>query len=61
MVQLTFNAKPQIIKEMNHDMATDERVMRWMAVKGKALKPLKSYKARDPRNPLNFQAKSAAR
>lgn len=54
MLQMTFNAKPQVIEELRHDMRVDERVMRWIAIKGRALKPLKSYKARDPRNPLNL-------
>ena len=58
MVQMSFNVKPQVIDQLRHDMRVDERVMRYIAIKGRALKSLKSYKARDPRNPLNLQAKS---
>lgn len=55
MLQMSFNVKPQALEQLTHDMHVDERVMRFIAIKGRALKPLKSYKARDPRNP-NFKA-----
>ena len=55
-VQLTFNVTPTVLGELKHDMRTDERVLRWIAVKTAALKPLKNYPARDPRNPLNASA-----
>jgi ribosomal protein S6 len=45
-----------VLGELKHDMRTDERVLRWIAVKTAALKPLKNYPARDPRNPLNASA-----
>ena len=51
MVQISFNSAPTLIEDMKHDMRTDERVLRWIAVKKKALRPLSDYKARDPRNP----------
>lgn len=51
MLQMSFNVKPQALEQLTHDMHVDERVMRFIAIKGRALKPLKSYKARDPRNP----------
>jgi ribosomal protein S6 len=54
MLQMSFNVKPQVIEQRRHDMRVDERVMRYIAIKGRALKSLKSYKARDPRNPLNL-------
>ena len=50
MVQISFNSAPTLIEDMKHDMRTDERVLRWIAVKKKALRPLSDYKARDPRN-----------
>ena len=55
-VQISFNVTPSVLDELKHDMRTDERVLRWIAVKEKALKPLKNYPARDPRNPLNLSA-----
>ena len=55
MVQISFNSAPTLIEDMKHDMRTDERVLRWIAVKKKALRPLSDYKARDPRN-LNLPA-----
>ena len=54
---MSFNVKPQLIDNLQHTLRTDERVLRWIAVKGKALKPLKNYPARDPRNPLNLNVK----
>jgi ribosomal protein S6 len=56
MLQMSFNAKPAVMDDLKHDMRTDERVLRWIAVKDRALKPLKAYPARDPRNPLNITA-----
>ena len=55
-VQISFNVTPSVLDELKHDMRTDERVLRWIAVKEQALKPLKNYPARDPRNPLNLSA-----
>jgi len=55
-VQMSFNCAPTVLEELKHDMRTDERVLRWIAVKDRALKPLKNYPARDPRNPLNVAA-----
>ena len=55
-VQISFNVTPSVLDELKHDMRTDERVLRWIAVKEKTLKPLKNYPARDPRNPLNLSA-----
>ena len=55
-VQMSFNCAPRVLEELKHDMRTDERVLRWIAVKDRALKPLKNYPARDPRNPLNAAA-----
>ena len=49
MLQMSFNAKPAVMDDLKHDMRTDERVLRWIAVKDRALKPLKAYPARDPR------------
>ena len=59
MLQMSFNAKPAVMDDLKHDMRTDERVLRWIAVKDRALKPLKAYPARDPRNPLNITAMNA--
>ena len=56
MMQMSFNVKPTLIEELKHDMRTDERVLRWIAVKDRALRPLKEFPARDPRNPLNIAA-----
>ena len=56
MMQMSFNVKPTLIEELKHDMRTDERVLRWIAVKDRALRPLKAFPARDPRNPLNIAA-----
>jgi len=50
MVQMTFNAKPSVVAAHDFILSTDERVMRWIHVKGKALKNIKSFKAVDPRN-----------
>jgi ribosomal protein S6 len=45
-LQVSFNVKPQLIENLKHTLATDERVLRWMTVKpGPALKPLKNYPA----------------
>ena len=55
-VQMSFNCAPTVLENLKHDMRTDERVLRWIAVKDRALKPLKNYPARDPRNPLNVAA-----
>ena len=56
MMQMSFNVKPTLIEELKHDMRTDERVLRWIAVKDRALRPLTEFPARDPRNPLNIAA-----
>ena len=50
-VQMSFNCAPTVLENLKHDMRTDERVLRWIAVKDRALKPLKNFPARDPRNP----------
>lgn len=47
---MSFNTTPTLIDDVKHDMRTDERILRWIAVKQKALRPLKEYKAKDPRN-----------
>ena len=48
-VQMSFNCAPTVLENLKHDMRTDERVLRWIAVKDRALKPLKNFPARDPR------------
>lgn len=58
MVQISFNSAPTLMEDMKHDMRTDERILRWIAVKQRALRPLKDYKARDPRN-VNLPAAKA--
>ena len=55
-MQMSFNCAPTVLENLKHDMRTDERVLRWIAVKDRALKPLKNFPARDPRNPLNAAA-----
>ena len=49
-MQTSFNTTPTLIDDVKHDMRTNERILRWIAVKQKALRPLKEYKAKDPRN-----------
>ena len=38
MMQMSFNVNPTLIEELKHDMRTDERVLRWIAVKDRALR-----------------------
>jgi|AntAceMinimDraft_5_1070358.scaffolds.fasta_scaffold08204_5 ribosomal protein S6 len=57
MLQMTFNCKPQVLEDLKHDMHVDERVMRFVAIKKRALKSLISYKARDPAQKNGAQAK----
>ena len=53
-MQMSFNTTPTLIDDVKHDMRTDERILRWIADKQKAPRPLKEYKAKDPRN-LNLR------
>ena len=36
---MSFNTTPTLIDDVKHDMRTDERILRWIAVKQKALEP----------------------
>jgi len=50
-VKMTFNAPPSLVEEAAHALRVDERVLRWMFTKKRAIKRLNDFKARDPRNP----------
>ena len=61
-MQMSFNAKPEVIDVITYDLRTDERILRFLPKKvnkGRPLRSLKEYKARDSRNPTNLQAMAA--
>lgn len=57
-VKMSFNAPPSIVAEAERALRIDERVLRWMFTKQRALKRLNDFKARDPRNPNTIQSYS---
>ena len=61
-MQMSFNAKPAVIDVITYDLRTDERILRFLPKKvnkGRPLRSLREYKARDSRNPTNLQAMAA--
>jgi len=56
-----FNAPPSLIAEAEHTLRIDERVLRWMFTKKRALKRLNDFKASDPRNPNSMQSYDGGR
>jgi len=56
-----FNAPPSLIAEAEHALRIDERVLRWMFTKKRALKRLNDFKACDPRNPNSMQSYDGGR
>ena len=57
-VKMTFNAPPSVVADAERALRLDERVLRWIFTKQRALKRLNDFKARDPRNPNTIQSYS---
>lgn len=55
-MKMTFNAPPRVIAEAQHALRVDERVLRWLFTKKRALKRLNDFKAIDPRNPNTMKS-----
>jgi len=60
-VKMGFNAPPSLIADVEHTLRIDERVLRWMFTKKRALKRLNDFKASDPRNPNSMQSYDGGR
>jgi ribosomal protein S6 len=58
---MSFNAPPDLVKEAEHALRVDERVLRWMFTKKPALRRLNDFKARDSRNPNTMPGYDARR
>ena len=55
-MKMSFNAPPTLVAEAEHALRIDERVLRWVITKKRALRRLNDYKAHDPRNPNAMQS-----
>ena len=55
-VKMSFNAPPTLVAEAERTLRIDERVLRWVITKKRAMRRLNDYKAHDPRNPNAMQS-----
>ena len=55
-VKMSFNAPPTLVAEAERTLRIDERVLRWVITKKRAMRRLNDYKAHDPMNPNAMQS-----